>query len=277
MPEFAEVAFYCKRWHLAARGVKVTDVLTHDRAKIFRGTNPAAMRRALAGTKLIDAETAAKQMLFRFSGGAWLGIHLGMSGDLRVEAPSYETQKHDHLVLVTTRQALVFTDPRMFGRVQFHHGAQPPAWWTKIAPAILSPAFTLEAVAAFLRRRARAPIKAVLLMQERFPGIGNWMADEILWRAAIHPKRLAGSLTPTEVRALWRECRRVCRLALDTIAGKGDYLPPDLNAHIPRSWLFWHRWEDGGLCPKTKKPLVREEVGGRTTCWSPARQKLSPR
>ena len=46
-----------------------------------------------------------------------------------------------------------------------------------------------EKVADFLQRRARAPIKAVLLMQERFPGIGNWMADEILWRAAIHPAR----------------------------------------------------------------------------------------
>jgi formamidopyrimidine-DNA glycosylase len=59
-----------------------------------------------------------------------------------------------------------------------------------------------------------------------------------------------------------------------TIAGQGRRLPPHLNAHIPKSWLFWHRWEDGGKCPRTKSPLVREEVGGRTTCWSPARQKL---
>jgi formamidopyrimidine-DNA glycosylase len=114
----------------------------------------------------------------------------------------------------------------------------------------------------------------VLLMQERFPGIGNWMADEVLWRAAIHPQRLAGSLTPIEIRTLHRECRRVCQLALATIAGRGDYLPPDLNHNIQKTWLFWHRWSDGGRCPRTKKPLVRKEVGGRTTCWSPARQKL---
>ena len=162
----------------------------------------------------------------------------------------------------------------MFGRVQFHHGPAAPAWWTKIAPPILSPEFTIEVVAAFLKRRARAPIKAVLLMQERFPGVGNWMADEILWRAAIHPRRLAGSLKSAEVKTLWRECGHVCRLALDTIAGRGNYLPPDLNAHIPRTWLFWHRWEDGGLDPRTKTPLSRAEIGGRTTCWSPARQKL---
>jgi formamidopyrimidine-DNA glycosylase len=277
MPELAEAEFYRKRWHLAARGATVVRVHTHDRAKIFRGTNAAALRRALTGARFVDSEARAKQMLFRFSGGAWVGVHLGMSGELRIESSGYVAQKHDHLVLATAKRTLVFTDPRMFGRVQFHRGATPPAWWTRIAPAILSDEFTLATVADFLRRRGRAPIKAVLLMQERFPGIGNWMADEILWRAALHPKRLAGSLTAAETRTLWRECRKVCALALDTIAGRNGKLPPDLNVHIPRTWLFWHRWEDGGRCPKTKKPLVREEVGGRTTCWSPARQKLHPR
>jgi formamidopyrimidine-DNA glycosylase len=229
-------------------------------------------------------------MLFRFSGGGlsraeskglprarsrgWLGIHLGMSGELRVEPPGYVPAKHDHFILVQRQRLLVFNDPRMFGGVLFATGPNPPAWWTRIAPAIVSDEFTVRAVADFLQRRGRAPIKAVLLMQERFPGIGNWMADEILWRAAIHPGRLAGSLTPAEVRTLHRECRRVCRMALDTIAGKGRYLPPDLNHHIPKSWLFWHRWEDGGRCPRTGKPLRRAEIGGRTTCWSPARQKL---
>ena len=281
MPELAEVEFFRKRWS-AGHGARVTGVRLHEGKKVFRGCSTALLKKKLAGATLLDSETAAKQMLFRFSGQGlsraesrgWLGIHLGMSGELRVEAPDYLPAKHDHFVLVQKQRQLVFNDPRMFGGVLFATGPKPPAWWTRIAPAILSAAFTVEAVGAFLHRRARAPIKAGLLMQERFPGVGNWMADEILWRAGIHPKRLAGSLAPTEIRRLHGECRRVCRLAFDTIAGKGRYLPPNLNAHIPRSWLFWHRWEDGGRCPRTKRPLVREEVGGRTTCWSPARQKL---
>jgi formamidopyrimidine-DNA glycosylase len=162
----------------------------------------------------------------------------------------------------------------MFGSVDFHVGKEPPRWWSKIAPPILSNKFTQDAVAEFLQRRKRAPIKAVLLMQERFPGVGNWMADEILWRAAIHPARLAGSLSPAEIRTLWRECRTVCRQALSAIAGKGDNLPKDLNVGIPNTWLFKHRWRPGGRCPKTGKPLAHATIGGRTTCWSPARQKL---
>jgi len=44
--------------------------------------------------------------------------------------------------------------------------------------------------------------------------------------------------------------------------------------NIPDTWLFNHRWAGGGRCPRTGVPLVREEIGGRTTCWSPGRQKM---
>jgi formamidopyrimidine-DNA glycosylase len=274
MPELAEVEFFRRRWQEAAQGQTVLRVLAHERARPLRGIAPGALRRALAGRRLRSSQAAAKQMAFRFGAEAWLGVHLGMSGELRVEGPDYPSGRHDHLVLVTARHALVYSDPRMFGRLQLHVGRVAPAWWTKLAPPLLSAPFTAAAVGAFLRRRARAPIKAVLLMQERFPGVGNWMADEILWRAGLHPRRPAGSLSPAEVRALWRVCRWVARQALRFIAGRGGRLPADLNVGIPDSWLFRHRWQAGGRCPRTGVLLRRAEIGGRTTCWSPARQKL---
>lgn len=277
MPELAEVAFYAKRWRLAAQQQKIVAVQVHAQARVFRARRTAAtLAHALPGTTLLAAETAAKQMAFRFSGDLWLGLHLGMSGELRVAAADQAPGRHDHLVLRTATHALVFSDPRMFGRIDFATGPAAPDWWSGLAPPLLSRAFTAPAVGDFLRRHARAPLKAVLLRQERFPGIGNWMADEILWRAALHPRRPAGSLRPAEVRTLWRTCRRVARMALATIAGPGDTLPPDLNVHIPPTWLFLHRWTDGGRCPRTGAALVRETVGGRTSCWSPARQKLRP-
>ncbi len=272
MPELAEVEFFRRRWQEAAPG-KIARVAAHGRARVLRGVPPGALGRALIGQRLRSSEAAAKQMLFRFGSRAWLGVHLGMSGELRVEPADYAPGRHDHLVLFTARRALVYSDPRMFGRIRLHLGPEPPAWWTRIAPPVLSAAFTPEAVAAFLARRARAPIKAVLLMQERFPGIGNWMADEVLWRAGIHPRRAAGSLRPPEIRALWRECRRVCEQALRVIAGRGGPLPADINVDVPRGWLLPHRWEDGGRCPRTGAPLRREVIGGRMTCWSPGRQK----
>src|SRR5688500_9769021 len=114
MPELAEVEFYRKRWHLAARGERVVDVLGHETKKLLRDIDFAALRRALIGSTLEDSTAAAKQMLFRFGGDIWLGIHLGMSGELSVEKPTYPPGKHDHLVIITTDHALVFNDPRMF-------------------------------------------------------------------------------------------------------------------------------------------------------------------
>lgn len=273
MPELAEAEFFRKQWN-PARGETLRAVEVHAAARVFRRSSAAALVKALRGATFRSSEAAAKQMLFRFGDTAWLGIHLGMSGELFARDATYPAGKHDHLVLRTDRHALVFRDPRMFGEVQLHVGAAAPRWWTRIAPALVSADFTLERVTSFLRRRRRAPIKAVLLMQEQFPGVGNWMADEILWRAAIHPAQLAGELTAKEVRALWRECRHVARLALRTIAGRNERdVPPDLNVRIPDTWLFNHRWERGGRCPRTGAPLQHATIGGRTTCWSPARQK----
>ncbi|WP_221031908.1 Fpg/Nei family DNA glycosylase [Actomonas aquatica] len=274
MPELAEVEFYRKRWHLAGAGQRVTKVRVHAGKKTFREAPAASIRRALTGATFTSSETAAKQMAFRFDSGAWLGVHLGMSGELTTAPLGTPAGKHDHLVLDLENVSLVFTDPRMFGGVRFAPGPDAPDWWTRIAPSLLSSAFTRAALTAFLQRRARAPLKAVLLMQERFPGIGNWMADEILWRAALHPAQPAGSLTAAEIKTLYREIRTVCRLALKNIAGAGDLLPHDLNVGIPDTWLFNHRWRNGGICPRTKVHLARAEIGGRTTCWSPARQLL---
>ena len=269
MPELAEVEFYRQRWN-PGLGSSIERVLVHPQAKVFRGSDPAQIARHLTGATLLTSAVAGKQMLFRASGEAWLGIHLGMTGELSVKPSDYAQGKSDHLVLVQPDRALVFSDPRMFGRVQFHTGPTTPAWWSGIAPPVLSTAFTPAAVADFLRRRARSPIKSVLLSQERFPGIGNWMADEILWRASLHPRRPAGSLTPAEIETLHHEIRWVAKNALRLIGEAKTPTLPD----PPASWLFAHREEAGGKCPFTGALLEHEEIGGRTTCWSPARQKL---
>lgn len=293
MPELAEVEYVRRRWN-PGLGQTISGVRLHPRAGVFKTCDPAELARRLPGARLVSSEAAAKQMLFRLAAAdpartpLWLGIHLGMTGELLVRPAGLPDRKPDHLILDQLAapdsapdsgapsasglgQSLVFSDFRMFGRVQFHAGPDAPGWWTSIAPAVTSPDFTLAVVSDFLRRRARAPIKAVLLMQERFPGVGNWMADEILWRAAVHPARRCGDLSPAEVKKIHRECVWVCAQALRLIGAADTPEWPD----PPKTWLFQHRWEDGGLCPRAGVPLERATIGGRTTCWSPARQKLA--
>lgn len=274
MPELAEVEFFRRQWDVA-RGKRVERVRVHAPARIFRDAPAEMVKEAIEGKILRGSEAQAKQMLFRFGEDVWLGLHLGMAGRLERAALEMVPAKHDHFVLYTAAEALVFSDYRMFGKLELHCGANAPEWWTRLAPPVLSDAFTREVVGAFCARRAKAPIKAVLLMQERFPGIGNWMADEILWRARIHPATPAGALAKgRKLAELHRRIREVAGDAMREIAGVGSpTVPHALSERVPEDWLFNHRWRDGGTCPQTGQPLVREEIGGRTTCFSPAWQR----
>ena len=265
MPELAEVEYFRKRWDCGI-GQRLARVALHGAKRIFRGIEPDEMARVLRGATLLGSETRGKQIAFRFSKDAWLGVHLGMTGKLHTAAADFTPDKHDHLVLFQKRQALVFSDPRMFGRVRFHRGKDAPQWWADLPPAVLSREFTAAKLRGILQRRARAPLKALLLMQEFFPGVGNWMADEILWQARLHPRALAGKLGEKTVRELWRIARGVCRVALKTIGVDwGD--PPD-------DWLIHHRWKKSGRCPRHRTPLTHATIGGRTTAWCPRCQKL---
>jgi formamidopyrimidine-DNA glycosylase len=258
VPELAEVEFYRKQWDAGLRQ-KIVRVDWHKGKRLFRGVNEKRLAAALTGATYLDSEAQAKLMCFRFSGGGWLGIHLGMSGELRVEAADFVPGKHDHLVLVQKSRALIFSDPRMFGRVHFGEGKRPPDWWTKLPPAVTSPEFTLDMVTAFLKRRARLAVKAALLVQTVFPGVGNWMADEILWRARIDPRALCGKLTAKQMEAIWREAREVCAGALATV-GQGFSDPP-------ADWFFHQRWTNDGICPRDGLGLKTATIGGRTTRW----------
>jgi formamidopyrimidine-DNA glycosylase len=266
MPELAEVEYFRRQWDVGA-GDRVVRVALHARNRVFRSTNTRALRSHLTGARLLGSEARGKRMLFRFSNHnatpaqSWLGLHLGMTGRMEVAPSDFRPQKHDHLALFQNERALVFRDSRQFGRVQFHHGPNSPAWWIDSIPEIASRAFTRKFFDEFLDRHGRAPIKAVLLMQSGFSGIGNWMADEILWRAKVFPAKRTGELKETERAHLFRATKFVARESLRIIG-------PDDSA-LPRSWLIHERWREGGKCPRHRIPLRRARIGGRTSAWCP--------
>jgi formamidopyrimidine-DNA glycosylase len=263
MPELAEVEYYRNLWKKATGGV-VQRVEIHKEKRVFRKTTASNIVSKLPGGRLMKSFGHGKQMLFQFSNDCWLGVHLGMSGSLKMEPRSYEPEKHDHLVLVTSKGALVFNDPRMFGLILFEVSRQPPDWWSKLPPDLLSESFDQARMEKALNGKA-APIKALLLNQKFFPGLGNWMVDEILWQAHIRPARKARSLNAMERSALFERVRDICRISVARI-GKtyGD---------VPEGWLFHSRWTSKGKCPIHERDLKRTVVGGRTTSWCPLCQK----
>jgi formamidopyrimidine-DNA glycosylase len=270
MPELAEVEWYRKQWD-AGRGAEIVGLTLHARNRVFRGTNTRELQQRLIGAKLLGSHARGKRMLFKFSGDnpeiidaregirSWLGIHLGMTGKIHVESANYRPTKHDHLALFQRDRALVFTDSRQFGRVRFHHGTDEPDWWKSDAPEIISQKFDQEFFGRFLDRHRKAPIKAALLMQNGFPGIGNWMADEILWRAKVLPSKRIRKLTASDRAELFRATKFVVRKSLETLGQ--DFSDP------PRNWLIHQKWKRDGVCPKHRMRLRHATVAGRTTAW----------
>jgi formamidopyrimidine-DNA glycosylase len=258
MPELAEVEWYRKQWN-PGLGAEIVKVRLHPRKRIFRGADTRHLQRELVGKKFLRSATRGKQILFQFSGDNSLGIHLGMTGKIRIASPDFRPAKHDHLVLDQAERALVFSDSRQFGRVRFHHGKTEPAWWDTGVPEIQSPDFDQKFLDQFLHRHRKAPIKAVLLMQTGFPGIGNWMADEILWRARIHPAKQAGALTKRKRADLFRETKFVVRESLRIVGH--DF------SDLPKTWLIHQKWKNRGICPRHHILLRHAMIGGRTTAW----------
>jgi formamidopyrimidine-DNA glycosylase len=265
MPELAEVEFFRKQWHCGL-GDRVLRVALHAGKRVFRRAAEEQIRARLSGARLTHSAAKGKQLLFRFSNHLWLGVHLGMTGKLSTAPPGFAPDKHDHLSLFQATRVLVFTDPRLFGCIRFDVGENEPEWWTRLPPPVDSPEFDVARMSAFLLRHRKLPIKSALLLQSGFPGVGNWMADEILWRAKIHPLTPSARLTEAQRVALWKGVRFVCRCALRTIgASFGD---------PPRGWLFHERWNRGGRCPIHRTALDRQAIGGRTTAWCPLCQPL---
>ncbi|NNE91388.1 MAG: Fpg/Nei family DNA glycosylase [Verrucomicrobiales bacterium] len=270
MPELAEVEYYLRQWS-PGLGKQVEEVLIHPKARIYRNTSAVGIRKQLTGETLLAGHRHGKQWLFEFSGGNWLGGHLGMTGKLHAKpASDFQPGKHDHLVLQTAKRALVFTDSRMFGKVSLDVLDEPgrfPDWWEELPPEVLDSRFTPKRLAGFMKRHQKPPIKTLLLDQRMFPGIGNWMADEICWRVQIHPATPVGNLSDDQLSELWKQLRTLSRQALRVIGTNWD-TPPN-------SWLFNHRWKDGGNCPRKeckKAGLVRINLRGRTTAFCPSCQ-----
>lgn len=264
MPELAEVEYSRKRWNPGIGGT-VLAVRTHPGARIYREIPAAAVEKGLTGRSLVASYAHGKQMIFEFSGGAWLGLHLGMTGRLHLADPGREEEKRDHLILQMADRQLIFSDYRMFGKLTLDLCAdgQPPPWWQDLPPRTTDRAYTGERHAAFVKRFPKTPLKTLLLDQRGYPGIGNWMADEICWRLGIAPQTRVGALSDARIDEVWKATRQVSREALKHVGDDwGD---------LPKSWLMPHRWKDGGICPRRdcQNELVRADLRGRTTCWCP--------
>jgi formamidopyrimidine-DNA glycosylase len=167
-----------------------------------------------------------------------------------------------------------YRDVRRFGTwVLVEPGETEPYFEARLGREPLGPAFTSRRLGEVLERR-RAPVKAVILDQRRLAGVGNIYADEALWRARIDPRRHAGELDASEVRALHRGIRAALKAG---IARQGatlrDYRTPDGGSgSMQHEFKVYGR--EGDPCERCGHPIEKIRVAGRGTWYCPACQRL---
>lgn len=197
-----------------------------------------------------------------------LVIHLGMSGRLFV-ADSLPEVKHRRVVLrLSGGLFLVFVDRRRFGTLQLVEAADYSAFPTlaRMGPEPLTSEFALD-VWTKTTSDAKSPIKSILLGQRAVAGLGNIYADEVLYRARIHPA--THGLNRGEALRLHRAIRQVLAEAIahrgttfslyqDGLMKEGDYYEK-LRAFD----------QTGKPCRRCRTPIVKIRLGGRGTHLCP--------
>lgn len=239
---------------------------------------------ALQGSELVSVGRQGKQLWFILSGKKSLLFHFGMTGSFVLkgrEIPSYKsfvvnTSEMEWppkftkcLIRFSNGEELAFCDPRRLGKIRIR-GANPEQ---ELPISKLAPDPTQwegsGVPESFIRgiQRMTPNIKSVLLDQEKVvSGVGNWVADEVLYQSGIHPSVPCKSLPEGTVLLLGQKLREICRVACECTCSFTSF---------PVEWLFHTRWGKGKSASHDYHGnlITFDTVGGRTSAIVSAVQK----
>jgi formamidopyrimidine-DNA glycosylase len=267
MPEEPEVEIARRLIADLALNRRITGVDDAD-TFVTRPHSPGELREALSGRTLTAAHRRGKTMWCETSGqdgsavpGPDLGIHLGMSGRIVVTAPDGwvaeggdppgrdaqpRKAEWDRFTLeFADGGRLALFDKRRLGRIVLNPDIDALG---PDAAEITSAQFRA------VMSRGTIAVKARLLDQSKIAGVGNLLADEILWQAKVPPATPVNHLERKDIDRLYRALRSVLALAL--AAGGGAHTGDVIAARRP-----------GGSCPRCGAEMVHGTVGGRSTWW----------
>ena len=260
VPELPDVESYRRYFDRYAAGRTVATIVTPDPVSV-RNTTPRTIDRALRGRRFDGALRHGKWLTCWTDGPALL-IHFGMTGYLVSSSEEPERHRHDRLIVVLhDGSELRYRNLRKFGGVWLAHDSVEAARITgELGPDALGlpRRHFLERLA-----RRRGGLKATLMDQRFVAGVGNLVADEVLWRARLHPRRDVATLNDGERARLHSALTRVLR----------EWVEHYGAATKRRTWLMSVRGAPGAGCPRCRTPLDRTTAAGRTTYFCPACQR----
>jgi formamidopyrimidine-DNA glycosylase len=268
MPELPEVETTVRGLERVLKGRRIARV--EARRADLRHAFPQDLGQRLTGALVTSLGRRAKYGLIHTNRGDTMIFHLGMSGSWRIDHAQLE--KHDHLLLETDEgKRLALNDPRRFGSVDLVATDELDEW--PAFKALGPEPFDLDARDLQKRLRGRtAAIKLLLGDQRIVAGLGNIYVCEALYRARIHPKRAAGSISLERLKRLVPAIHEVLE---EAIAAGGstlrDFASPDGElGYFSKDFAVYDREGQPCACGGTVRRIVQ---GGRSTFYCPACQR----
>lgn len=244
---------------------------------------PERMAERLTGARVAALRRRSKYILADLSTGETLLIHLGMSGRMLISGAQVgqfhhehpAPAKHDHVVLDMEGGARVtFNDARRFGAMDLMPTAKAEAHplLAVLGPEPFGNDFHEDYLAGRLRGRA-TPVKSALLDQHLLAGLGNIYVCEVLFRAGLHPARLARDLSPSEAAGLVPLIREVLAEAIEAGGSSlKDYRQADGElGYFQHSFRVYDR--EGQPCATCGTALERIVQSGRSSFFCPVCQR----
>ena len=297
MPELPEVETVRRGLQRLIVHKKVIQV-THDTPKSFPNAE-SDVQEFLIGATILEARRRAKVLLIDLDTKYTLVIHLKMTGQIVFDSASSRKASpssrwgagHPNDSLInslpdkSTRveftfedgSKLFFNDQRKFGWVKLYPTIEVPNidFMKRVGPEPLEDDFTPEQFAERFKRRVRTNIKVALLDQSVIAGVGNIYADESLWGARIHPKRLVGSLSTKELKDLYTQVRVVMNLSIDK-GGSSNSTYRDAEGNKGSYMQFANVFRrEGQPCNRCGTIIEKSRVAGRGTHTCPICQQLT--
>jgi formamidopyrimidine-DNA glycosylase len=265
MPELPEVEAARRLADRVLAGRRLERVRAARDSLVFDGASPRSVSRALTGRTVTGTDRHGKQFWLVMDRGPCPIFHFGMTGSLVLLSDGEPSPRFWKLELRADCGARVaIINKRRLGRIRL---AEDPRRSPHLSRLGFDPYLDLPSPRPFREALARrkAPVKAVLLDQSFAAGVGNWIADEVLYQAGIAPFRRACDLAPEEIETLRRRLRSVLKKAVSVDADSDRF---------PRSWLFHSRWgRVAGARTGRGEAIEFLTVGGRTTAWVPSAQE----
>jgi len=274
MPELPEVETVVRNLRQAGLENRRLRSVRVNWNRIITGCSARTFAARIKNRTILAIGRRGKFIIIRLSGNNTLLIHLRMTGQFTLTAPTAPRAGHAHIVLrLDDGRELRYLDTRKFGRWQLT--CAPHLVLKRLGPEPLERTFRATEFAERLATHRRI-LKTLLLDQSFLAGLGNIYTDEALWEAGLHPQRRANTLQQAEAKALFMAIQKVLRQGIrsaGTSLGSGKSNFANLEGRRGRHQHQLRVYQQTGTpCPRCGTPIRRIIVGQRSTHICPVCQ-----